>query len=102
AWMDAAIVFWILATAPVGAGLVGLVLPAIPGAPLIFAGLLLAAWAEDFVYVGLWTIVALAVLALLTYGIDLWATMFGAKKFGASRKAVIGAILGCLVALRSG
>jgi uncharacterized protein len=97
--MDAAIVFWILATALVGAGLVGLVLPAIPGAPLIFAGLLLAAWAEDFVYVGLWTIVVLAVLALLTYGIDLWATMFGAKKFGASRKAVIGAIIGSIVGI---
>jgi uncharacterized protein len=97
--MDAAIVFWILATVLVGAGLVGLVLPAIPGAPLIFAGLLLAAWAEDFVYVGLWTIVALAVLALLTYGIDLWATMFGAKKFGASRKAVIGAIIGSIVGI---
>ena len=97
--MDAAIVFWILATALIGAGLVGLVLPAIPGAPLIFAGLLLAAWAEDFVYVGLWTIVALAVLALLTYGIDLWATMFGAKKFGASRKAVIGAIIGSIVGI---
>lgn len=97
--MDAAIVFWILAAALVGAGLVGLVLPAIPGAPLIFAGLLLAAWAEDFAHVGLWTIVALAVLALLTYGIDLWATMFGAKKFGASRKAVIGAIIGSIVGI---
>ncbi|HEY3151815.1 MAG TPA: DUF456 domain-containing protein [Candidatus Binatia bacterium] len=97
--MDAAILFWILATALIGAGLVGLVLPAIPGAPLIFAGLLLAAWAEDFVYVGLWTIVVLAVLALLTYGIDLWATMFGAKKFGASRKAVIGAIIGSIVGI---
>jgi len=97
--MDAAIVFWILAAALVGAGLVGLVLPAIPGAPLIFAGLLLAAWAEDFAHVGLWTIVALAVLALLTYGLDLWATMFGAKKFGASRKAVIGAIIGSIVGI---
>jgi len=97
--MDAAIVFWILAAALVGAGLVGLVLPAIPGAPLIFAGLLWAAWAEDFVHVGLWTIVVLAVLAVLTYGIDLWATMFGAKKFGASRKAVIGAIIGSLVGI---
>ena len=97
--MDAAIVFWILAAALVGAGLVGLVLPAIPGAPLIFAGLLLAAWAEDFVHVGLWTIVVLAVLAVLTYGIDLWATMFGAKEFGASRKAVVGAIIGSIVGI---
>jgi len=91
--------YWIGAVLLIGLGLAGLVLPAIPGAPLIFFGLLLAAWTEDFVYVGLWTIVVLAVLALLTYGIDLWATMFGAKKFGASKYAVIGAVLGSIVGI---
>jgi uncharacterized protein len=80
-------------------GLIGLVLPAIPGAPLVFVGLLVAAWAEDFTYVGPWTIVILALLALLTYGVDLWATMFGAKKFGASRRAIIGAVVGAVVGL---
>jgi len=97
--MDIDLAFWILAAALVVAGLVGLVLPAIPGAPLIFAGLLLAAWAEDFVHVGLWTIVILALLTLLTYAVDLWATMFGAKKFGASKRAVIGAIIGAIVGI---
>ena len=43
--MDTAVAFWILAAALVVAGLAGLVLPAIPGAPLIFAGLFVAAWA---------------------------------------------------------
>jgi uncharacterized protein YqgC (DUF456 family) len=80
-------------------GLIGLALPAIPGAPLVFVGLLVAAWAEDFTYVGPWTIVILALLALLTYGVDLWATMFGAKKFGASRRAIIGAVVGGVVGL---
>jgi uncharacterized protein YqgC (DUF456 family) len=97
--MDTAVAFWILAAALVIVGLVGLVLPAIPGAPLIFAGLFVAAWAEDFVHVGFWTIVVLALLALLTYGVDFWATMFGAKKFGASRRAVIGAIIGCITGI---
>ena len=97
--MDTALALWFLAAALVVTGLIGLVLPAIPGAPLIFFGLLLAAWTEDFVYVGLWTVVVLAVLALLTYGIDLWATMFGAKKFGASKYAVIGAVLGSIVGI---
>ena len=97
--MDTALALWFLAAALVVTGLIGLVLPAIPGAPLIFFGLLLAAWTEDFVYVGLWTIVILAVLALLTYGIDLWATIFGAKKFGASKYAVIGAVLGSIVGI---
>ena len=97
--MDTALALWFLAAALVVTGLIGLVLPAIPGAPLIFFGLLLAAWIEDFAYVGLWSIVVLAVLALLTYGIDLWATMFGAKKFGASKYAVIGAVLGSIVGI---
>jgi uncharacterized protein YqgC (DUF456 family) len=80
-------------------GLIGLVLPAIPGSPLVFVGLLVAAWAEDFTYVGPWTIAMLALLGLLTYGVDLWATMFGAKKFGASRRAIIGAVIGGVVGL---
>jgi uncharacterized protein len=95
--MEAAVFLWVLVVGLVMVGLVGLVLPAIPGAPLIFAGLLLAAWVEDFTYVGVWTIVILAVLALLTYGVDLWATMFGAKKFGASKRAIIGAVIGAVV-----
>ena len=92
--MDFYPAYWILAAVLVAVGLAGLILPAIPGAPLIFVGLLLAAWLEDFAFVGFWTIVLLAVIALLSYGVDLWATMFGAKRFGASRHAMIGAVIG--------
>ena len=88
---------WLLAIVLIAAGLAGVVFPVIPGAPLLFVGLWLAAWAENFHYVGLWTLVALGILAALTYGVDLWATIFGVKKFGASKRAVIGAILGSLV-----
>ncbi len=95
--METAILLWFLAFALIVTGLVGLVLPAIPGALLVFAGLLLAAWAEDFTYVGTWTIVALAVLTLLSYGVDFWATMFGAKKFGASKGAILGAVIGSVI-----
>jgi uncharacterized protein YqgC (DUF456 family) len=97
--MDTTLAFWIFAAVLVLVGLLGLVLPAIPGAPLIFAGLLVAAWAEDFVHIGVWTIIILALLTLLTYGVDLWATMFGAKRFGASKQAVIGAIIGSIVGI---
>jgi uncharacterized protein YqgC (DUF456 family) len=97
--MDTTVAFWVLAAALLVAGLAGLVLPGIPGAPLVFAGLFVAAWAEDFVHVGFWTIAILALLALLTYGVDFWATMFGAKKFGASKRAVIGAITGCIAGI---
>src|SRR2546427_8952451 len=88
-----------LASPLIVTAVVGLFFPAIPGALLVFAGLLLAAWAEDFTYVGTWTIVALAVLTLLSYGVDFWATMFGAKKFGASKGAILGAVIGSMVGI---
>jgi hypothetical protein len=93
------VVLWIAAAVLVGLGLIGLILPGLPGAPLIFVGLVVASWAENFAYVGLWTLVALALLALLAYGVDLWAAMFGAKKFGASKRAIIGAFIGVIVGL---
>lgn len=97
--MDATIFLWILAALLVIAGVAGLVLPALPGAPLLFAGLVVAAWAEDFAYVGTGTIVLLAVLAALTYAADFVAGAFGAKRFGASPRAVTGALIGGLVGL---
>ena len=97
--MDYPVVYWSVAILIVLAGLIGLLLPAIPGTPLIFAGLLLAAWAENFAYVGFWSIVTLALIVLLSYGVDFWATMFGARSFGASKRAAIGALIGALAGL---
>ena len=36
-------------------GLIGVVLPALPGLPLVFAGMLLAAWADGFEEIGVWS-----------------------------------------------
>lgn len=80
-------------------GIVGLLIPALPGAPLVFAGLVVAAWAEDFAYVGTGTLVLLAVIALLTYVVDILAGIFGVKRFGASGYAMAGAVVGALVGL---
>jgi uncharacterized protein YqgC (DUF456 family) len=97
--MDPTIWLMILAVLLVLVGISGLVLPAMPGAPVIFTGLLLAAWAEDFEYVGLGTLAVLGVLAVLTYVADFVAGAFGARRFGASRKAVIGATIGAIVGM---
>ncbi len=51
-------------------GLVGVVLPAIPGTILIFAGLWLAAWSDGFMRVGVATIIALGIMAGATYFVD--------------------------------
>jgi uncharacterized protein YqgC (DUF456 family) len=97
--MDATTGLLLLAALLCVLGFVGTVLPALPGAPLVFAGLLLAAWAEDFVHVGTGGIAVIGVLALLSYAVDLVASAFGARRFGASRRAVIGAGIGTLLGL---
>lgn len=80
-------------------GLAGIVLPALPGLPLVFAGMVLAAWAEHFTRIGIGTLVALGVLTLLSVAVDFWAAALGAKRVGASRLAIAGAIIGTVAGL---
>jgi hypothetical protein len=77
----------------------GLVFPALPGAPVLFVGLVVAAWAEDFTQVGTVTLIVLGVMALLMYLLDFLASAFGAKRFGASPRAIIGATIGAVVGI---
>lgn len=100
--MDRSVLAWVAGVVLVLVGLAGLVLPALPGAPLLFAGLLLAAWADDFAYVGAGTLVVLGLLAALTFVVDAAASALTARRFGASRRAVIGAVLGGLAGLAFG
>jgi uncharacterized protein len=97
--MTLTVLLWILAVALVFAGLAGMLLPALPGAPLLFAGLLMAAWAEDFTYVGTKTLIVLGIMAALSYALDFAATALGARRFGASSRAITGAALGTVVGL---
>jgi uncharacterized protein YqgC (DUF456 family) len=80
-------------------GLAGIVIPALPGVVLIFSGLLLAAWAEGFQYIGAKTLAVLGMLTVLAWSLDLAAGALGARRFGASRHAIIGASVGALVGL---
>ncbi len=97
--MDLTVLLLILAILLVLSGLAGLVIPGLPGPPLLLAGLVVAAWAEDFVYVGGGTIAVLTILAVLAYAVDFIASALGAKRFGAGRRAVIGAVIGLLIGL---
>ena len=84
------------------AGLAGIVLPAIPGLPLVFAGMLLAAWAGDFSHIGVATLIVLGALTLLSMALDFWAAALGAKRVGASRPALVGAMLGTVAGILLG
>ncbi|WP_027079826.1 DUF456 domain-containing protein [Luteimonas mephitis] len=97
--MDLHALWYVLAALMVVVGLAGIVLPALPGLPLVFAGMLLAAWTDGFERVEWWWLLVLGVLTALSLLIDFWATAAGAKRVGASRKAVVGAVLGTVVGL---
>ena len=94
-----AILLWVLAGVLVVVGLAGTILPALPGAPLVFMGLLIAAWMGDFQKIGWPTLSILALLTALAVAADLLATLFGAKRAGASKLALLGAAIGSIVGL---
>lgn len=81
------------------AGLVGAVVPFIPGTPLIFLGAVIYAVAADFTPIGAGRLAILAVLALAGWAIEHIAGALGARRAGGSRAAVVGAVLGALVGL---
>ncbi len=93
------IVFYILAAALIVAGILGAVLPALPGIPLVFAGMLLAAWADHFQHVGWITLTILGILSAIALSIDFVAGALGAKRIGASKRALLGAAVGTFAGL---
>lgn len=97
--MDPTFIYYMVAGLLVFLGLAGVVLPALPGMPLLFAGLLLAAWADGFQRVGWVMLTVLGALTLLSFLVDFLATVFGAKRVGASRKALWGSVLGSVAGL---
>ena len=97
--MDWAILWWVLAALIIIAGMVGTVVPALPGVPMIFGGLLLAAWSNDFEVIGWVTLAVLAALTLIAVLIDYLAAAFGARRLGASPRAFWGATLGAIIGM---
>jgi len=89
--------YFILSAALILIGLAGTVVPMLPGVPLVFAGMLLAAWADHFQHVGAFTLTLLAVLCALALLIDFVAGLLGARRVGASARALWGATFGTLV-----
>ena len=94
--MSVDVLWMVLAVVLVCVGIAGSVLPALPGVPLVFTGLLLAAWAGDFQQVSWITLLVLGLLTALSFVIDLMATALGAQRVGATKLAVVGAALGTL------
>lgn len=93
---------WVLCAALIVLGLAGTVLPVVPGTVLVWGGIVLGAWIDDFTRVGTTTVVVVSVLAVLAWGLDYVAGLMGAQKAGASKQALLGAALGTVVGLFMG
>jgi uncharacterized protein YqgC (DUF456 family) len=86
----------------VGLILVGLacaVLPALPGIPVIFAGIWLLAAVDGYHHLGKGWLIGIAVVGVAGLCIDLLAGVLGAKRVGASRQALWGALFGTVIGL---
>jgi uncharacterized protein YqgC (DUF456 family) len=96
------VLLWLAAGALITIGVVGTVLPALPGAALVFGGIALAAWIDDFARISGWTLGVLALLTILAWATDFVAGALGAKRAGASPWAIVGATLGTLAGVFTG
>ena len=95
-------VLWIIAILMIVVGVAGAVLPALPGVPLIFVGMLLAAWINNFQLISVFTIVVMAILMAVAVIIDYVAAILTAQKAGASKPGIIGAAVGTIAGIFSG
>jgi uncharacterized protein YqgC (DUF456 family) len=96
------VLLWGLAILLVVVGLVGTIAPALPGVLLIFGGMLLAAWIDDFARIGWPTLTLLGVLTVLTFVADIVSSLLGARRVGASRQALFGSVIGGIAGIPLG
>lgn len=93
------IVLYVAGAVLLAAGIAGLVLPVLPGAILLVAGVVAIAWAGSFTVVGWGTVAFAGAMGLAITAVDAAASLLGAKAFGASQWAILGSGVGLVVGL---
>ncbi len=89
----------VLALAIMAVGLVGTLVPSLPGILLVFAGVLVYAVATGFEVIGWGHVAAFGALTAVALGLDLVANLLGARLCGASRWGILGAVIGVVIGL---
>jgi hypothetical protein len=81
-------------------GLVGSILPVLPGPPFSFVGLLLLALVSDFSPPLTSTlVVTMGIVTVVVNGVDYVIPLFGAKRYGASKWGVWGSVVGMAIGI---
>ena len=94
--------WWLLSWGLIALGLLGTVLPALPGTLFVLGGIVLGAWIDGYTRVGWLTLAVVTVFAVLAWVLDYVAGLMGARRAGASKLAVAGAAIGTVVGIFMG
>jgi uncharacterized protein YqgC (DUF456 family) len=93
------VVLYLLAAALIVGGVVGAVLPVLPGIPMIFGGIWLAAAVDEYQHLGWGWLVAIGIVGAVGIALDFVSASLGAKRIGASPRALWGAGVGTTVGM---
>lgn len=93
------IALYVLAALLMLGGLAGAVLPMLPGIPMVFGGIWLAAAVDGYRHLGLWWLLIIGAIGAIGVIVDFVASTLGAKRVGASPRALWGAAIGTLVGM---
>ncbi len=92
--------WWTLTLVLMLVGLVGTVVPVLPGTTIILAAAIIHHLALGAARsIGWWGIAGLVVLVLLSYVVDFGSASLGAKKYGATRWGAVGGVIGTIAGM---
>ena len=80
-------------------GAVGAVLPGLPGTPLILAAAIVHRLVRGDAGASPWVLGVLALVTVLSVGLDFLASSIGARKLGATWRGVLGSFIGALLGM---
>jgi uncharacterized protein YqgC (DUF456 family) len=93
-------IWWLIAIVLMAVGLLGTVLPVLPGTTVILAAALIhQIMLGNEKSLGWWNLAALVLLTLLSYGVEWLSGYFGARRFGATKWGIAGAVMGGIAGL---
>lgn len=93
------VAIWLLSLVCIAIGLIGTVIPIVPGTMMIYAGIVAIGWWSDFEIIGIPTLIITGLLVVVSLVIDFFASVVGAKRVGASSLALWGATLGSFIGM---
>ncbi len=96
------LLLWLITAVFLLLGLVGTILPGLPGVALAFVGILIYAIGTGFSTIAPSTVVIFGIISLLAWLVSYAGSVLGARAGGGQRKALLGALLGALIGLLGG